>query len=61
MRFSPLERLFRIDPAPSVLSHLLYIVGSEEYRRKETDSISGLKAVNDHELEIELTEPYARS
>ena len=54
-----LERLFRIDPAPSILPHLLYIVDSEAYRRKETDTISGLRAINDYELEIELTEPYA--
>ncbi|HKJ64493.1 MAG TPA: ABC transporter substrate-binding protein [Desulfopila sp.] len=54
-----LQRLFRVDPAPSILSHLLYIAGSKEYRAKETDTISGLKAVNDHELEIELVEPYA--
>ena len=54
-----LQRLFRIDPAPSILSHLLYISGSEQYRAKQTETISGLKAVNDHELEIELVEPYA--
>ncbi len=54
-----LQRLFRIDPAPSILSHLLYIAGSKEYRAKDTDSISGLKIVNEHELEIELVEPYA--
>jgi len=54
-----LQRLFRIDPAPSILSHLLYIAGAEEYRAQETDTISGLQAVNDHELEIELVEPYA--
>ncbi len=54
-----LKRLFRIDPAPSILPHLLYISGSEQYRLKQTDTISGLRAVNDHELEIELVEPYA--
>ena len=54
-----LQRLLRVYPAPSILSHLLYIVGSEEYRAKKTDTISGLRAVSEHKLEIELIEPYA--
>ncbi len=54
-----LQRLCRINPAPSILSHLLYIVGSEAYRANESDTISGLKALNEYELEIELVEPYA--
>ncbi len=54
-----LMRLFRIDPAPSILSHLLYIAGSEEYRAKKTDTIRGLKAVSEFELKIELVKPYS--
>lgn len=54
-----LQRLLRIDPAPQILSHLLYIVGSEEYREKKTDTITGLREVSEHKLEIELLEPYA--
>ncbi len=54
-----LQRLFRINPAPSILSHLLYIAGSEEYRARETETIRGLKTISEHELEIELVEPYA--
>ena len=54
-----LQRLLRINPEPQILSHLLYIVGSEQYRAKETETINGLKIVNKHELEIKLLEPYA--
>ncbi len=54
-----LQRLFRVDPAPSILSHLLYIAGAKEYRAKESDTINGLKVIRDYELEIELVEPYA--
>lgn len=54
-----LQRLFRVEPAPSILPHLLYIVDAEEYRAKKTDTITGLKAVSEYELEIELVEPYA--
>lgn len=54
-----LQRLFRMDSTPLILPHLLYIAGSEAYRALKADTISGLKAVNDYELEIELIEPYA--
>jgi peptide/nickel transport system substrate-binding protein len=42
------------------LSHLLVskIVGSEEYYRKSTKSISGIKVLDSHSFTIELTQPF---
>jgi len=54
-----IRRLFRIEPAPSILPHFLYIKGSQPYREGTTDSIEGVTVVNDHELLLHLDEPYA--
>ena len=42
------------------LSHLLVskIVGSEEYYRKSTKNISGIKVLDSHSFTIELTQPF---
>jgi len=42
------------------LSHLLVskIIGSEEYYRKSTKSISGIKVLDSHSFTIELTQPF---
>jgi ABC-type transport system substrate-binding protein len=54
-----LQRLVRTQPAPTILPHLLRIVGAREYSNYQTDQLAGLVPVNDRELLIRLEEPYA--
>jgi len=54
-----LKRLFKIEPAPSILPHLLNIIGAQAYRDNIASNISGLIAIGDHQLVIRLQEPYA--
>jgi ABC-type transport system substrate-binding protein len=53
-----LSRLIRVNPAPSILPHLLKISGAQEYREKKTDHVTGLTAVDDRILLVKLEEPY---
>jgi len=54
-----LQRLVRTQPAPTILPHLLRIVGAREYSNYQTDQLDGLVPINDRELLIRLEEPYA--
>ena len=54
-----LTRLFKMEPAPSILSHLLNLKGSKAYRNKTSPHISGLVVIDEQQLEMHLTEPYA--
>jgi ABC-type transport system substrate-binding protein len=54
-----LQRLLRTQPAPTILPHLLRIIGAREYSNHQTDQLDGLFAVNDREVLIRLEEPYA--
>jgi ABC-type transport system substrate-binding protein len=53
------SRLIRTDPAPSILPHMLRIVGAREYRSGRSDHLEGMQILGDHELRIILEEPYA--
>lgn len=54
-----LKRLFKIEPAPSILPHLLNVKGAQAYRNNTESDVSGLVAIGDYQLEIRLQEPYA--
>lgn len=54
-----LSRLLRVDPAPTILPHLLRINGSKDYLERKSESVSGLNAVDDHTVIINLDQPYA--
>jgi oligopeptide transport system substrate-binding protein len=54
-----LRRLIRTNPAPSILPHLLKIVGAMEYRNQERDELPGVQSINDHEVMVRLEEAYA--
>jgi ABC-type transport system substrate-binding protein len=53
------NRLIRTDPAPSILPHMLRIVGARDYRNGKTDHLEGMEIIGDRELRIRLEEPYA--
>jgi len=54
-----ITRLFKTDPQPTILPHLLKISGAEEYRNGKADKVSGLQIVDDNTLAIHLEESYA--
>lgn len=54
-----ITRLFRTDPKPTILPHLLKISGAAEYRDGTANQVSGLEVENDSTLSIHLIEPYA--
>ena len=54
-----LRRLIRTNPAPSILPHLLKIVGAIEYRNQQRDELPGVQIINDHEVMVRLEEAYA--
>jgi ABC-type transport system substrate-binding protein len=51
-------RLLRTSPAPSILPHLIRIVGAAEYRSRERDDLPGLQSTNDQEVVVRLEEAY---
>jgi ABC-type transport system substrate-binding protein len=53
-----LSRLIRVNPAPSILPHLLKINGAQAYRENKTDHVSGFTVVNDRVFLVKLDEPY---
>lgn len=53
-----LSRLLRVENAPVILPHLLKINGALEYRENRADRVEGLKQVDDHTLEVRLSEPH---
>jgi len=56
-----LQRVFDLDPESSELGrqYLGVIEGTEVYARGEAESVSGLRVLGTHELEIRLARPYA--
>jgi ABC-type transport system substrate-binding protein len=54
-----LRRLLRTNPAPSILPHLLRIVGAREYRSQQREDLPGLESLSDHEVVVRLEEAYA--
>jgi ABC-type transport system substrate-binding protein len=53
-----LSRLIRVNPAPSILPHLLKIIGAQAYRENKSDHVAGFTVVNDRVLLVRLEEPY---
>jgi len=53
-----LSRLLRVNPPPAILPHLLKIFGARDFRNNQTESVKGLKKINDHELLIRLNIPH---
>ena len=53
-----IRRLLRVNPAPILLPQLLKIEGAPAYRNQQSDTIRGLKRINDHEFTVTLIEPY---
>jgi len=53
-----LSRLIRVNPAPSILPHLLKISGAQEYRNNKSDHVAGFTVVDDRVLLVKLEEPY---
>lgn len=54
-----ISRLIKLDPAPSILPHLLKIEGAEEFRQGKASSVTGLEVTDETQFEINLIEPYA--
>lgn len=54
-----LTRLFRVQPAPTILPHLERIVGARDYMEGKAPSITGILALDDHSVLIRLEQPYA--
>jgi ABC-type transport system substrate-binding protein len=54
-----LSRILRTNPAPSILPHLLKILGASEYRNQEKDTLPGVQSTGDQEVVIRLEETYA--
>jgi ABC-type transport system substrate-binding protein len=54
-----LSRLLVVSPTPAILPQLLKIEGAQEYRDHLTDEVSGLQAIDEHVVLIQLTEPHA--
>ncbi|MCF8093333.1 MAG: ABC transporter substrate-binding protein [Desulfotignum sp.] len=57
VKFS-ISRLLRLDPAPSVLPHLIKITGARQFRDREQDEVSGLEIVSPRVLQISLDSPH---
>jgi len=53
-----ISRLLKVEPAPTILPHLLKIKGSEAYRDNLSKDVSGLVLIDDQRLEMHLVEPY---
>jgi ABC-type transport system substrate-binding protein len=53
-----ISRLLRLDPAPSVLPHLMKITGAEQFRKGDQDQVEGLKVVNPQMVLIHLSSPH---
>jgi ABC-type transport system substrate-binding protein len=53
-----IRRLLRVSPQPEVLPHLLKIQGAREYQKGNSESVAGLKAVDDQTLQVTLEAPY---
>ncbi len=54
-----ISRLIKLEPAPSILPHLLKIKGAQEFRDGNSSTIAGLVIIDDNQFEIHLLEPYA--
>jgi ABC-type transport system substrate-binding protein len=54
-----LSRLLRIDPSPSTLPHLLKISGAKAYRGNHSEVVTGIQAIDNRVVLIQLEEPYA--
>jgi oligopeptide transport system substrate-binding protein len=54
-----LSRLLRIDPSPTPLPHLLKITGARAYRERTSETVTGLRALSEGVVEVELDEPHA--
>lgn len=52
-------RLLRAEPAPSILPHLLKIVGAAEFRGFDRNDLPGLSEPNDLEVVVRLKEPHS--
>ena len=53
-----LTRLLRVENAAVILPHLLKIQGAKEFRENQTEKVSGLVAVDDQTLVVQLTQPH---
>ena len=53
-----LQRLLRVNPAPTILPQLLKIEGATAYRDQQNDEVPGLNRINDHEFTVILIEPH---
>jgi len=54
-----IKRLLRMDPPPAPVTHLLKIVGANDFRNRKTDSIEGLEPMDERNLRIRLDEAHA--
>jgi ABC-type transport system substrate-binding protein len=53
-----IQRLLRVNPAPTILPQLLKIEGAPAYRNRQSDGIRGLRHISDHEFTVTLIEPH---
>jgi ABC-type transport system substrate-binding protein len=53
-----ISRLLRLDPAPSVLPHLIKIAGARQFRDRDQDRVSGLEVISPKIFQIRLTSPH---
>jgi ABC-type transport system substrate-binding protein len=54
-----LSRLLRIEPSPAPLPYLLKITGARAYRERTSETVTGLRALSEGVVEVELDEPHA--
>lgn len=54
-----IKRLLTVEPAPSILPHLLKIKGAQAYRDNPQKEVSGLILIDEQSFEIQLEESYA--
>jgi ABC-type transport system substrate-binding protein len=52
-------RIVRAEPAPSILPHLMRIVGAVDFRNHERVDLPGVSSIGDREVVVRLEEPYA--
>lgn len=52
-------RILRTEPAPSILPHLMKIVGAAEFRNHKRVDLPGVSSIGDGEVLVRLEEPYA--